>query len=95
MFEFDPVKDELNRLKHGLPLALASTLFDGPFIEEEDERRDYGETRFIATGPIAPLGDRICVVVYTWRANRRRLISFRKANDEEASRYRSSHDRNA
>jgi uncharacterized DUF497 family protein len=84
------MKDEINKTKHGLPLDLGSEVFDGPFIEEQDSRRDYGETRFIATGPVASLADRICVVVYTWREARRRLISFRKANDEEIERYRAS-----
>ena len=85
------MKDEANKAKHGLPLDLGSELFDGPFVEEQDARRDYGETRFIATGPVASLADRICVVVYTWREAKRRLISFRKANDEEIERYRASH----
>lgn len=87
--EYDPVKDEENRDKHGLPLALAELLFHGPFIEEVDGRHDYGETRFVATGPIAAAGDRIFVVVYTWRDTIRRIISFRKANDREVGKYRS------
>ena len=80
-------KDEENRRKHGLPLEVAELLFDGPFIEEEDARRDYSEARFIATGPIAEFGGRIFVVVYTWRGPVRRIISFRKANDREIRRY--------
>ena len=88
--EFDPMKDEENRDKHGFPLAAASLLFDGPFIEEEDRREDYGETRFVALGPL-PANDRIYVVVYTWRENARRLISFRKANGREIRKYRQSH----
>jgi uncharacterized DUF497 family protein len=90
-FELDPVKDGINRIKHGLPLALGEQLFDRDFIEEQDSRFDYGETRFVATGPVAALDDRICVVVYTWRGDARRLISFRKASDEEIARYRQSH----
>ena len=89
-FELDPMKDGANKRKHGLPLDLGSELFDGPFVEEQDLRNDYGETRFVATGPVASLADRICVVVYTWRDAKRRLISFRKANDEEIERYRAS-----
>lgn len=91
MFEFDPVKNDENLTKHGLPLFAAVRLFEGPFIEEEDRRGGYGETRFIATGPHPALGDRICVVVYTWRDGKRRIISFRKANDREIRKYR---DRN-
>ena len=90
-FELDPLKDEGNRRKHGLPLDFGAQLFDRDFIEEQDERYNYGEPRFVATGPIADLADRICVVVYTWRGPKRRLISFRKANDEEVARYRDRH----
>jgi uncharacterized DUF497 family protein len=90
-FEYDPVKDEINRRKHGLPLPLGIQVFDGDFIEEEDARIDYGETRFSALGPVQALGGRICVCVYTWRGLKRRLISFRKANEEEIARYRASH----
>ena len=85
------MKDEINKAKHGLPLDLGSEVFEGPFVEEQDDRFDYGETRFIATGPVASLADRICVVVYTWRDAKRRLISFRKANDDEIERYRANH----
>lgn len=86
--EFDPVKDRDNQLKHDLPLGAAALLFDGAYIEEEDRRRDYGETRFIATGPIQQFGNRVFVVVYTWRDNMRRIISFRKANEREIRKYR-------
>lgn len=83
-------KDEENCRKHLLPLAAAALLFEGSFIEEEDTRPEYGETRFIATGPIATFDDRIFVVVYTWRGLVRRIISFRKANDREVRRYQAS-----
>lgn len=88
MIEFDPMKDDENRRKHGLPLEAADFLFDGPYIEEEDRRGNYGETRFIATGPVERLENRICVAVYTWREGVRRVISFRKANEREVKTYR-------
>ena len=91
MIDFDEAKDRENLRKHGLPLEVAELLFHGPFVEEEDRRREYGETRFIATGPIATFDDRIFVVVYTWRENIRRIISFRKANDREIRKYQASH----
>ena len=90
MIEFDPMKDAENQRKRGLPLELAELLFHGAFVEEEDWREEYGETRFIATGPIAAFGDRIFVVVYTWRDTIRRVISFRKANEREVRKYRAS-----
>ena len=86
--EFDREKELAS--EHKLPFGLAVELFDGPFIEEEDARFDYGETRFTAIGPVQTLGDRLCVVVYTWRGANRRVISFRKANDREIRKYRDS-----
>jgi uncharacterized protein len=86
--EFDAVKDAENQRRRGLPLQFAELLFEGPFIEEEDRRSDYGEPRFIATGPIDVFGERLFVVVYTWRGSTRRIISFRKANDREVRKYR-------
>jgi uncharacterized protein len=90
-FEFDPAKNAENRAKHRLSLSAAIDVFDGPFIEEVDDRSDYGETRFIATGPIPAVGGRLFVVVYTWRNANRRLISFRKANEREVRKYHNSH----
>jgi len=91
VIDFDVAKDQANIRKHGLPLGAAALLFDGPYIEEEDRRRNYGETRFIASGPIAVFGNRIFVVIYTWRDGVRRVISFRKANDREVRKYQASH----
>ena len=90
-FGFDPDKAEINLRKHNLELALGRRVFEGDFIEEVDDRFDYGETRFVAIGPVASLGGRICVTVYTWRDDMRRLISFRKANDDEVAKYRRHH----
>jgi uncharacterized protein len=90
-FEFDEDKDAINREKHGLPLALAMQAFEQDYSEEEDDRFEYDETRFVAIGPVAALDDRLCVVVYTWRGMKRRLISFRRANDKEVAKYRSGH----
>jgi uncharacterized DUF497 family protein len=90
-FEFDPEKSETNMRKRGLPFDFAPLIFEGPFIEEQDDRFDYGETRFVATGPIAEFGGRVFVVVYMWRDGIRRIISFRKANGKEVRKYRSHH----
>ena len=90
-FEFDPVKSDENIGKGRLPFDFAGLIFQGPFIEEQDDRFDYGETRFTATGPIAEFGGRVFVVVYMWREGIRRIISFRKANDKEVRKYRTHH----
>ena len=82
-FELDEDKDAISKSKHGLPLDLGMQIFDRDYVEEEDARYDYDETRFVATGPVAALSDRICAIVYTWRGTTRRLI--RAVSDQSAS----------
>jgi len=49
-----------------------------------DERRDYEETRYVALGL---LDGRLHVLCFTEASDRIRVISFRKANSREVSRY--------
>lgn len=50
----------------------------------EDDRFDYGESRYRAMGYI---GDRLHVVVFTPRGDAVHVISFRKANKREVKSY--------
>jgi uncharacterized DUF497 family protein len=53
-YELDDSKRHANILKHGLDFAAAVKIFGGWFTETEDQRRDYGESRY--RGPeTAPL----------------------------------------
>ncbi|WP_420890653.1 BrnT family toxin [Cupriavidus gilardii] len=49
-----------------------------------DERRQYGETRYIAYGPI---GTRLRCLVFTIRGDTLPAISLRKANFREVRDY--------
>lgn len=50
-----------------------------------DDRKDYGETRYIAVGRI---NNREYVLVFTRpNANETRIVSLRKANSREVVRY--------
>lgn len=83
---FDPLKDQLNRRKHGIPLADARR-FDWDHADLWfDMRRNYGEPRQCGTGRI---GLRLYFVVFVWRNGKRRIISLRKANVREVKRYES------
>jgi uncharacterized DUF497 family protein len=79
-----PSKDEANRAKHGVALALAEVLFAGPHLTVEDDRIDYGEARRIAFGHVR---ERLFVCVFVDRGSTRRIISLRKANSREVKRY--------
>jgi uncharacterized DUF497 family protein len=50
----------------------------------EDNRQDYGEVRRVSTGY---LHDSLCVLCWTDRHGRTRIISLRKANDREKKAY--------
>jgi uncharacterized DUF497 family protein len=82
--EFDPAKDQINRSKHGVSLALAGSFEWDSAIDALDDRYAYGEQRFIAYGLI---GDRLYCLVYTVRGETLRAISLRKANKREVNDY--------
>ena len=82
--EWDEAKRQANILKHGIDFVDAIAIFAGEFIENEDLRRDYGEPRFRAFGEIE---GRLLHVVSTWRNDRRRIISARRARRNERRAY--------
>ena len=83
-FEWDNAKAQANLRKHGVDFADAATVF-------EDEAAltvpDAGtnEERY-ATLAADALG-RVLVVAYTWRGDRLRIISARKASPSERRAY--------
>jgi uncharacterized protein len=84
-YERDPKKAELNRRKHGVDSADAVLALEDeqgltisdPFSDEEE--------RFISIGA-DPTGS-LLVVVHTWRGDRIRLISARRATSRERRHY--------
>lgn len=80
--EFDPAKDEANIAKHGVSLARAANLEILAFIE--DDRNEYGETRYRAWGMID--GKAHCLA-FTHRDGKVRAISLRRAHRKEMDRY--------
>ena len=83
-FSWDPRKDRANIEKHHISFSRAAKIFDGPLLEREDTRRDYGEKRMLALGRSE---GRILRVVYTRRNASIRIISARKANTHERAEY--------
>ena len=65
-------------------MARAGEVFGGATLTVEDDRRDYGENRFITIGF---LDSAMVVMVWTPRGLRRRIISMRKANERERRLY--------
>jgi hypothetical protein len=69
-----------NLKKHGVDLADAERVFDGPTFTFEDNREDYGERRWVSLGL---LGARVVVIVHTETAEEIRVISMREADKNE------------
>lgn len=83
-FEWDLAKNETNKTKHGINFNEAVSIFAGQLLERSALHLPSNEERVIATGK---LGNRYVTVIYTWRAGVRRLISARKARDNEREAY--------
>ncbi len=85
--EFSVAKDKRNRIKHGLSLRLAAKLDWDAMLARVDDRKDYGEERWIG---IAPHDGRLYTVVFTIEDNEHaRVINLRRATSREIESYES------
>lgn len=82
--EFDEAKNRRNIEKRALPFSSAADFEFETASIIVDDRKDYGEVRYVATGY---LGDRLHVLAFTAIEGGIRVISFRKANQREVKRY--------
>jgi uncharacterized DUF497 family protein len=77
---FDPAKRDRTLRQRALDFARAIEVFAGRTATVVDDRRDYGETRFITAGH---LDGRLVVTVWTQRGEARHIISMRHCHAEE------------
>ena len=83
--EFDPDKDEANRIKHGVPLLFGVRVFeDEEHIILPSFRPIDGEDRYKAVGRI---DGKLWTAIYVERGAAIRLISVRRSNDGEQGNY--------
>jgi uncharacterized DUF497 family protein len=87
---YDAGKRAITLERRGLDFEDAVHVFAGPAVDLEDDREDYGETRWLTFGL---LNERMVVVVWTRRGEARHVISMRKANERERKRYEGRLDR--
>ena len=83
-FEWDEAKRAENLAKHGVDFVDAARVLSRSPLVLADERRDYGEPRYIAWGELNGL---LLSVVFTVRGEALRIISARRANARERRRY--------
>ena len=82
--ELDNDKRDKTLAERGLDFARAGEVFAVANVTNEDARASYGEQRFVTGGW---LDGRTVVLVWTPRGEVRRIISMRKANEREISKY--------
>ena len=84
-FEWDEAKARSNLQKHRVSFLTAAAIFANERLERIDDRRDYGETRWIALGRVEA---EVYRIVYSWRTDFVvRIISAQKANRDEKKIY--------
>lgn len=81
---YDPDKRTRTLAERGLDFADARRVFAGKTVDYVDDRRDYGEVRWISVGL---LRGRMVVLVWTLRGDVRHVISMRKANGREQEKH--------
>jgi uncharacterized DUF497 family protein len=82
-FEYDPRRSASNREKHGIDFEQAKELWlDARALIVT--ARSTGEERFAV---VAQLGEKTWTCIFTLRDERIRIISARRARDEEEERY--------
>jgi len=84
-FEFDPEKSDANKIKHGIDFIEAQWLWDDIDLLEFPAKTS-DEPRFLVIGRI---GEKHWTGIITYRSDNIRIISVRRARDEEIELYES------
>ncbi len=85
-FTCNPIKNDTNIRDRSLPLLAAKVMFNSGMRVREDTRKAYPERRFIGYNAI---DGRLMVVVFCVpAADHIHIISFRKANRREQTKFK-------
>ena len=78
-------KNRRNTTRHGIAFEDAARIFEGPTLEQVDDRFDYGEIRVYAIGIVNGL--EITVIYTDVSREERRIISAWRAERHEREAY--------
>lgn len=85
-YEWDPIKRNTNLSKHGVDFIDAVLILEDELaLTIEVDEESYKEKRFVTVGT-DPEG-RVLTMVYTYRNDKIRIISARKASKSERRQY--------
>ena len=85
-FEYDQTKSRANSTKHGIDFEQAKALWNDP-QRVEFVARFSDESRL---GLVAQLGEKLWTAIFTVREDRTRMISVRRARQDEEAIYNDS-----
>ena len=85
IFEFDAENSNINFIKHGINFVDAQSLWEDTDYMEIP-LKTMGEARFMVIGSI---GSKVWSAIITYRGERVRIISVRRARREEVAIYES------
>jgi len=84
-YAWNEVKNRRNLKLHGIAFEDAVRIFEGPTVEQTDNRFDYGEHRVYAIGLVNDL--EITVIYTDINVDERRIISAWRAEPHERRHY--------
>jgi uncharacterized DUF497 family protein len=82
-FEWDEAKRQTVLEDRGIDFERAKEIWQGTVLEVPS-RKEFNEKRFLAIGEV---DGRVITVIYTWRGERKRLITARRARRHETEAY--------
>ncbi|MEK6747444.1 MAG: BrnT family toxin [Rickettsiales bacterium] len=85
-FEWDSEKSIANLRKHNIDFYTACTIFSGIVVPVKEVTTENDEIRYLCIGELNGI---FFSVVYTFRGERKRLISVRRAREDEKRFYSS------
>lgn len=79
-FTWHELKRQATLQRRGLDFAEVEQVFAGPTFTFEDDRKDYGEQRWVTLGVLRAV---VVVIVHTETKDEIRVISMRRADRDE------------
>ena len=84
-YSWDEAKNRRNIRRHGISFEDAQRIFEGPTVEQADDRFDYGEIRIYAIGLVN--GVEVTVVYSDTNDEEKRIISAWRSEPHERRFY--------
>ncbi len=86
IFEYNKIKSDSNKQKHGIDFEEAKKLWNDNFAFEIKSRNSIDEDRFLVIGKIK---NKVYTAIITYREDKIRIISVRRSRKKEEELYES------